>query len=131
MEKSAESLKHKKMNLSDKIWQLGELEHLRRHARRSAKVAKDEDEKLFWNVIALQSKKIRRDFQKEYLDTDDLSWCPEKVAASLKQLNYECEQEGSELFDRIENLCDMVLSHALGEDLYSCESCAKDAAGID
>lgn len=131
MDKPKNSINHRLLNLSDKIWTLGEIEHLRRHAQRSSHVTKDGEEKLFWEVVARQSKELRRDYQKEYLDTNELGWCAEKVAASLKQLNYECEEEGSEFFDRIENLTDMVLSHVLGEDLTQCESCAKDRAGVE
>lgn len=131
MDESKNSIDHKLLNLSDKIWALGEMEHLRRHARRNSKVTKDKEEKLFWNIIARQSKELRRDYQKEYLDVDELGWCPEKVAASLKQLNYECEDEGSEFFERIESLTDVVLSHILGEDLTKCESCTKDKAGVE
>lgn len=114
------------MSISDKISTLSELEHMRRHARRASKVTSDDEEKLFWNVISRQCQEIRREYQKEYLDTDEINWCPVKVAASLKQLNYECEEEGSHLFERIETLCDTVLSHALHEDLQGCEGCAKD-----
>lgn len=124
-------MNHDLLNLTDKIWMLSELEHLRRHARRSSKVAEDEEEKLFWNVVAKQSKELRRDYQKKYLDVDELGWCAEKVSASLKQLNYECEEEGSEFFERIESLTDMVLSHVLKEDLTQCEGCAKDRAGVE
>lgn len=128
MEESPESLKHKKMNLSDKIRKVGELEHMYFHAKRNTHVLEDPEEKLFWGVVARQAQEYRRGYQKEYLDVKDHEWCPEKVACSLKQVN--SEDDDPTYFDRIENLCDMVLSHILGEDLYGCESCAKDKATI-
>lgn len=129
MGKISESDKHKLMNLSDKIRKVGELEHMRFHAKRNTHVLKDEEEKLFWGVVARQSLEYRREFQKEYLDVDDHEWCPEKVACILKQIN--TEDDDPLFFDKIENLCDMVLSHILNEDLSGCESCAKDKADVE
>lgn len=130
MEDTQNLVNHDLLSLTDKIRKVGELEHIRYHAKRASKVVKDEEEKLFWRVIALQSRDLRREVQKRHLDTDKVNWCPEKAACALKQINYE-DEEDDELFERIETLCDTILSHALHEDLHGCEGCEKDKPNIE
>lgn len=117
-------MNHDLLSLTDRISLIGELEHIRRHALRSAKVAKDKD-KLFYEVTALQAQKLRREYQAKYLDCDEKDWCLAKSAATLKQLTYELALDANDLQD-MENLTDNILSHAYNVDLTGCESCSND-----
>lgn len=126
MEETLESqINHDKLSLLDRVSIVGELEHIRRHAIRSAKASEQDEDKLFYEVIAEQSKNLRRKYQKEYLNCDEKDWCLVKAAASLKQLFYEIGGDYEYLNDT-ENLADNILSHAFHQDLTNCEACAKD-----
>lgn len=122
-------MNHDSLNLTDKIATLAELEHVRRHAKRSAKVAADPDEKLFYQVVARQAQELRREYQAKYLPSSELDWCLTKSAATLKQLTYEAEED-IEFVDRLENLADEILSHALKVDLSGCAACREDEQSV-
>lgn len=117
-------MNHNLLSLTDRISLVGELEHIRRHALRSAKVAKAED-KIFYEVTALQAQRLRREYQDKFLKCDDKDWCLTKSAATLKQLAYELALDANDLED-MENLTDNILSHAYNVDLTGCESCSND-----
>lgn len=118
-------MNHNLLNLTDKLSLIGELEHIRRHAKRSAKVAEESEDKLFYQVIAANAQSLRRDYQAKYLDTPELDWCLVKSAATLKQLAYESEDD-EEFFERLETLTDQIYTHAFKQDMSGCKACAED-----
>lgn len=109
----------------DNVAIIGELEHIRRHAKRSAKVTEKEEDKLFYEVTAERAKELRRSYQKQYLNCTEKDWCLVKAAASIKQLFYEVSCDYDYLNDA-EILADSILSHAFNQDLTGCESCQSD-----
>lgn len=124
-------MNHKALSKIDKLWVLSELEHKRRHARRSSHVAESNEDKMFYKVVSARSQDIRRRYQQKYFpDVTELDWCLLKVSETLRQLNYEATPEDDGLFDEIEDLCDMVTSHAIHEDVSGCKSCAEDRADV-
>ncbi len=129
MENTPNSIDHNKLSILDRIAIIGELEHIRRHAIRSANSSSEEEEKLFYGVIGQKAKRLRRKYQKEYLDCKDRDWCLVKSAATLKQLFYEVDCE-FDCLNEAESLADEILSHAYNTDLSGCESCANDKEDI-
>lgn len=129
MENTPNLIDHNKLSILDRVAIIGELEHIRRHAVRSAHIAEAEEKKLSYGVIAQRAKQLRRRYQKEYLDCDELDWCLVKSSAALKQLFYETGSEFSFL-DEAERLTDEILSNAYNIDLSGCESCANDKEDI-
>lgn len=121
---------HQKLSTLDKITLIGELQHIRAHALRSSKVAEKDEDKFFYQVIASQAQEARRAYMAKHFQLDEKDWCLVKAAATLKQLNYELAHGDETEFAELENLADSILSHATGEDLTGCESCAKDATVV-
>lgn len=121
--------KHETLALVDKIALLGEIEHARHHCARSAHVAEDHEQKLFYQVKASQAKRLRREMQATWLDTGELDWCLVKTASRIKWLNEEVLEEDLDLFSEIEDFADSLLSHALKRDLSGCQSCHEDEEG--
>ena len=124
------SFDHKKAEVSDKIALIGELEHGRRHAIRSANSVFDgEDDNSQWGfyaVKAAQFKRLRREVQRAYFsDIKDTDWCLCKLSASLRQLAYEIDLDKDILKD-IDDLVDEVWGDALNMDLSDCVACAED-----
>lgn len=120
---------HDRLGLTDKIALLGELEHIRRHALRSAKVAADPEEKYHYEIVAFQARDLRRRYQEKNLETDEKEWCLVKAAASLKQLTNELTTQVADASE-LENFTDTILSHAFGKDLSGCEACHDDEPGV-
>lgn len=126
---------HKKGSTSDRIAVVGELEHARRHAIRSAIVLyteeKTEDAFKFL-VWAKQLMDMRRAYMgKHFANVDSKHWCLCKSTACLRQLAYEVEGDDSEFLTEVDNLVDQVWSDALGEDLSDCEACKEDKSAIE
>lgn len=112
---------------SDKIALIAELEHIRRHALRSAVVAEGTEEEMYYLILAQQAKDLRRDYmQTHFPDIDTKLWCLCKSAACLRQIAYEVWGEKAEQLKAVDNLVDDIWSKATGVDLSDCESCRQD-----
>lgn len=120
---------HDTLSVIDQAAIIGELEHIRRHAIRSAHSAEKDEDKFYYLVLAKEAQTARRQFQSKYFPTSTLDWCLVKAACSLKQMVYETMEEDTETLDSIEQLADRILSHATGKDLSGCETCEKDMKG--
>lgn len=121
---------HQKASISDRISIISEMEHLRRHAIRSAIVADSEDKEgdafefLVW-AKALQD--MRREYmQTHFAKIDNKYWCMCKSAACLRQLAYEVDGGDKDFLREVDNLVDDIWGTALGEDLSDCEACKSD-----
>lgn len=130
MEEQQKSFNHAKAGTSDRIAIIGELEHARRHALRSATVLTTEEkseEAFKFLVWAKQLQDMRRNYMgKHFANVDTKHWCLCKSAACLRQLAYEVDGDDIELVTEIDNLVDQIWSDATGEDLSDCEACASD-----
>lgn len=115
------------MNKMDVLWLLGELEHERKHALRAARVFDNvEKDKSFKNIVrAGQAQTMRREIQ-NFFDISEEEWCQVKVAMIIKQLAYETFEGNIELFKKLEDFTDDILSDALNEDFRGCKSCKED-----
>lgn len=132
--KSEKTFDHKKAEVADKIALIGELEHGRRHALRSANSVFNDDDQdynwLFYTTKAIQFKRLRREVQQAYFsDIKDTDWCLCKLSASLRQLAYEIDLDEDILKD-IDDLVDEVWGNALNMDLSDCVACAEDKESI-
>lgn len=117
---------HGKAGVSDKIAVIGEMEHLRRHAMRSA-ISSEGEEYFNFLVWAKSLKDMRRNYMKTYFgDIDNKYWCMCKSAACLRQLMYEVEDMDINLLKDVDNLVDDIWSTAVGVDLSDCEACRSD-----
>lgn len=127
MKDDNEPFNHKTAEVSDKIRFIGELEHIRSHALRSAVVAEGTDDEMFYLVLAQQAKEMRREYMQEHFpDIDSKLWCLCKSAATLRQIAYETWGEKAEQLKRIDNMVDEIWSKATGQDLSGCEACKSD-----
>lgn len=126
MEKKSQEFNHKLGARVDQLAILGELEHIRRHALRSAVIVSDNDEEfIHYAVIAKRARDLRREYMAaKFPDISDEDWCLTKAAACLRQLNYEVNS-GEEL-KPFDDLVDEILTHALGEDMSGCKACRED-----
>ena len=131
MEEKKEIFDHEKASVSDAIRLIGELEHARAHALRSAVVAEGADDEMFYLVLAQQAKEIRREYmQTHFPNIDSKLWCLCKSAATLRQIAYEIWGEKAEQLKQIDNLVDDVWGKAVGKDLSECEACKNDKDDI-
>ena len=121
---------HAKAGTSDRIAVIGEMEHLRRHALRSAIVADSEEkgeEAFKFLVWAKALQDMRREYmQMHFAKIDNKYWCMCKSAACLRQLIYEVDGDTLSLLRDVDNLVDDIWGTALGEDLSDCEACKSD-----
>lgn len=135
MEESSKGFNHEKGGVADRISIIGELEHARRHAIRSAIVLYTEEkaeEGFKFLVWAKQLQDMRRAYMgKHFMNIDTKHWCLCKSTACLRQLAYEVEGDDSEFLVEVDNLVDQIWSDATGEDLSECESCRKDKKSSD
>lgn len=115
-------------NISDKILAIGELEHIYRHALRSMVSPNIPDEERIWYaVLAKQTKEARRKFMSEnFGDIPDELWCLAKASASLRQLSYESFDGNMESVKSIDALVDSIWSKITGEDMTGCKACTED-----
>ena len=122
-----ETFNHAKAGTSDRIAIIGEMEHLRRHALRSAAVAENEEESFRFLVWAKTLQDARRAYmQKHFGQIDDKLWCMCKSAACLRQLAYEVDGDDLSFLREVDNLVDDIWGTATGEDLSDCEACKSD-----
>lgn len=125
-----EIFNHDKAGRSDQIALVAELEHIRRHALRSATVADSEEnpELAFqFLVLAKEAQSLRRKYMQEHFpNIDSKYWCLCKSAACLRQISYEVGGTSVEELRELDNLVDEIWGKALGEDLSDCEACRND-----
>lgn len=130
MEEPQKPFNHAKAGTSDRIAVIGELEHSRRHAIRSAIVLYTEEkpeESFKFLVWAKQLQDLRRNYMgKHFANIDTKHWCLCKSTACLRQLAYEVEGDDCEFLTEVDNLVDQIWGDATGEDLSDCEACATD-----
>lgn len=117
---------HDHLALEDALAELGELEHIRAHALRSAHVATEQADKMHYYVTAVRAQRLRRSLQAKLADISETDWCLVKAAQRLRQLSYELMEGDTENFDAVEELVDSINSHALGQDMSGCKSCEAD-----
>lgn len=118
---------HARASVSDQFALVAELEHIRRHALRSAVVAQGTEQEMFYLITATQARDLRRAYmEKHFPNIDSKLWCLCKSAATLRQLAYEVWSEGAEQLKEIDNLVDSILGGATGKDLSECEACLAD-----
>lgn len=122
---------HSKLNLEDRLALVSELEHLRRHALRSAYATKDTEDGFFHLVTAATAQRLRRQVEAKLGDISDPDWCELKSAQAIRQLNYETMEGDQELFTELEQLVDGVNSHALKQDMSGCMACHEDKGAIE
>lgn len=120
---------HDKASLEDQLLELGQLEHLRTHSLRAARLAHTKDNKkdeVFWLVMAARCTRERRNIQAKIGVSADEEWCPLKVAQCIRQLNYETMNGDAEEFNALEEIVDDVNSHVLKQDMSGCHACKED-----
>ena len=118
---------HEVASISDKIALIAELEHIRRHALRSAAVSTNGREITHYLITANQARDNRRALMKEFFPSiRDEDWCLCKSAACLRQLAYEIWDEDAEELRELDNLVDNIWGKALNKDLSGCAACKED-----
>ena len=125
---------HSKASVADHIRLIGELEHARAHALRSAASSWEEDddsESARYLILAKRAQTLRREYmQKHFKDLADTDWCLCKSAACLRQIAYEvCEGDSLELKE-IDDFVDEIWGSALNMDLSECKACKDDREGV-
>lgn len=122
------SFDSEKANISDLILAVGELEHVQRHALRSMVSPNiEEDERVWYAVLAKQAKDARRNLmRKHFPDCPDELWCLGKASASLRQLAYETFTGDIEELSEIEDIVDSIWTKITGQDMTGCKSCESD-----
>lgn len=127
------SFNYQNANVADKILVVSELEHICRHALRSMVSPNiDDDERIWYAVIAKQAKDARRKFMSDnFKDIPDELWCLGKASASLRQLSYETFDGDMESVKAIDALVDSIWSKITGEDMTGCKACADDKKATD
>ena len=123
-----ENFDHAKAGVGDRIAAISEMEHLRRHALRSA-VSSEEGSELAFNCLvwAKQLQDMRREYMRKHFgEIDDKLWCMCKSAACLRQLAYEVDGDDANFLKEVDNLVDDIWGTAVNKDLSDCESCRAD-----
>jgi len=123
-----ENFDHAKAGVGDRITTVGEMEHLRRHALRSA-ISSEEGSELAFNCLvwAKQLQDMRREYMRKHFgEIDDKLWCMCKSAACLRQLAYEVDGDDANFLKEVDNLVDDIWGTAVNKDLSDCESCRAD-----
>ena len=135
MNETPKGFNHQKGGTADRISVVGELEHARRHALRSAIVLAIEEkpeESFKFLVWAKQLMDMRRAYMgKHFANVDSKHWCLCKSTACLRQLAYEAEGDDSEFLVEVDNLVDQVWGDAIGKDLSDCEACLDDKKVVE
>ena len=123
-----ENFDHAKAGVGDRIAAISEMEHLRRHALRSA-VSSEEGSELAFSCLvwAKQLQDMRREYMRKHFgEIDDKLWCMCKSAACLRQLAYEVDGDDVNFLKEVDNLVDDIWGTAVNKDLSDCESCRSD-----
>lgn len=123
-----ENFDHAKAGVGDRIAAVGEMEHLRRHALRSA-ISSEEGSELAFSCLvwAKQLQDMRREYMRKHFgEIDDKLWCMCKSAACLRQLAYEVDGDDANFLKEVDNLVDDIWGTAVSKDLSDCESCRAD-----
>lgn len=123
-----ENFDHTKAGVGDRIAAISEMEHLRRHALRSA-ISSEEGSELAFNCLvwAKQLQDMRREYMRKHFgEIDDKLWCMCKSAACLRQLAYEVDGDDANFLKEVDNLVDDIWGTAVNKDLSDCESCRSD-----
>lgn len=123
-----ENFDHAKAGVGDRIATVGEMEHLRRHALRSAISLEEGNESAFsYLVWAKTLQDMRREYMRKHFgEIDDKLWCMCKSAACLRQLAYEVDGDDVNFLKEVDNLVDDIWGTAINKDLSDCESCRAD-----
>lgn len=123
-----ENFDHAKAGVGDRIAAIGEMEHLRRHALRSAISSEEGSELVFSCLVwAKQLQDMRREYMRKHFgEIDDKLWCMCKSAACLRQLAYEVDGDDANFLKEVDNLVDDIWGTAVNKDLSDCESCRAD-----
>ena len=123
--------KYSARNTVDILAMVGELEHARRHALRATVVAsneENEDRAFSYQMFANKAQRLRRELTEQHFpELDEKDWCLVKVAACLRQINYETFTDDTKTLSEIDGLVDEILELATGEDLSGCSACRSDA----
>lgn len=130
MDNQQKTFDHDKGHVADQIALISELEHIRRHALRSAQSVwreGDDSESKRYLILAKRAQELRREYmRKHFSDLKDPDWCLCKSASCLRQIAYEvCEGDELELKE-IDDLVDDIWGTALGVDLSDCAACKED-----
>lgn len=128
-----ENFDHAKAGIGDRIAVIGEMEHLRRHALRSA-VSSEEGSELAFSCLvwAKTLQDMRREYMRKHFgEIDNKLWCMCKSAACLRQLAYEVDADDADFLREIDNLVDDIWGTAVGKDLSDCEVCKDDREAIE
>lgn len=123
------SIDHKRASIADQIALVGELEHIRRHALRSAQIAESDNE--FYANIANKAKSIRRMYMNDHFELSETDHCLCKASASLRQLIYETLEDDYEYLPEIDELVDEIWTKATGVDMSGCEACRNEQKSDD
>ena len=123
-----ENFDHAKAGVGDRIATVGEMEHLRRHALRSAISLEEGNESAFsYLVWAKTLQDMRREYMRKHFgEIDDKLWCMCKSAACLRQLAYEIDGDDANFLKEVDNLVDDIWGTAVNKDLSDCETCRSD-----
>ena len=123
-----ENFDHAKAGVGDRIAAIGEMEHLRRHALRSAISLEEGNESAFsYLVWAKTLQDMRREYMRKHFgEIDDKLWCMCKSAACLRQLAYEVDGDDVNFLKEVDNLVDDIWGTAVNKDLSDCETCRSD-----
>lgn len=123
-----ENFDHAKAGVGDRIATVGEMEHLRRHALRSA-ISSEEGSELAFSCLvwAKQLQDMRREYMRKHFgEINDKLWCMCKSAACLRQLAYEIDGDDANFLKEVDNLVDDIWGTAVNKDLSDCETCRSD-----
>ena len=131
-EKETKTFDHDKAGVGDRIAAVGEMEHLRRHALRSAISSEEGSEFAFSCLVwAKQLQDMRREYMRKHFgEIDNKLWCMCKSAACLRQLAYEVDGDDANFLREVDNLVDDIWGTAVNKDLSDCETCKDDREAV-
>lgn len=113
-------------NISDGIRLVGELEHIRAHALRSAQLSAGEDDEIFYQVTAKRAQNLRREYMAKHFNAPEKLHCLGKATAALRQIAYETDTGDSEFLHEVDELVDSVWGKITDTDLSGCQACRED-----
>lgn len=113
-------------NISDGIRLIGELEHIRAHALRSAQLSAGEDDEIFYQVTAKRAQNLRREYMAKHFNAPEKLHCLGKATAALRQIAYETDTGDSEFLHEVDELVDSVWGKITDTDLSGCQACRED-----